>query len=329
MQTKLLPHNELVSLVECTLSVLETEHEDYRPCVPLLGIPGGLLDFCTGKKIIPTIIVPDLHARPDFFSNILSFKPKIPNTSAEGCTSVLNLMQKGEVRLVCVGDGLHSELRKDRWLKAFDEFEKGVFTGKAIVQEMEEGLSLMEMVMRCKCDFPEFFHFLKGNHENILNTTRHGNHPFRKFAQEGEMVKLFMSEYYGDDVLHLYACMEDSLPLCALCPNCIVSHAEPIEFYSREQLIEGLTDDSLIEGLTWTGNDESTEGCVQKMLEELLPDYPEAVYFGGHRPVKERYATRQKGKFIQIHNPRQQNVAVVNPFYPFDAETDIIAVKEI
>ena len=63
------------------------------------------------------------------------------------------------------------------------------------------------------------------------------------------------------------------------------------------------------------------------MLTQLLPKYPKGVYFGGHRPVDGSYSLRQKGKFIQIHNPRQYNVAIVNPYKPFNADNDIVSVK--
>ena len=166
-----------------------------------LGNPGGLLDFTEIYPVIPTIVVPDLHARADFMLDILKYKPVIKETDINGKKNILDLMRSGSIRVVCVGDGLHSELNKLRWLEAYNDYEKEITTGNAMKQEMLEGLSLMEIVMRCKCSFPEYFHFLKGNHENIMNTNRLGNHPFRKFAQEGEMVRAFMSSYYGDDVL--------------------------------------------------------------------------------------------------------------------------------
>lgn len=259
--------------------------------------------------------------------DILKYKPVIEETEIDGSKNILDLMSLGRIRVVCVGDGLHSELKKLRWLEAYNDYENENIVGNAMKQEMLEGLSLMELVMRCKCSFPEYFHFLKGNHENIRNTNLHGNHPFRKYVQEGEMVRAFMSCFYGDDVLHLYACMEDSFPLCALCPNCIISHAEPLKAYSKDELIEGLNDNNVILGLTWTNNDESEKGSVKKMLTQLLPKYPKGVYFGGHRPVDGSYSLRQKGKFIQIHNPRQYNVAIVNPYKPFNADNDIVSVK--
>ncbi|MBQ7620653.1 MAG: hypothetical protein IJS51_11080, partial [Treponema sp.] len=57
------------------LFCLLSEASSYREKIPGADIPGGLLDFraLDGKDgAIPTIIVPDIHARPDFIYNILN-----------------------------------------------------------------------------------------------------------------------------------------------------------------------------------------------------------------------------------------------------------------
>ena len=50
------------------------------------------------------------------------------------------------------------------------------------------------------------------------------------------------------------------------------------------------------------------------------------VYIAGHRPVKDNFALRQGGKFIQIHNVKKQNVAVVKFWKKFSPENDIVSV---
>lgn len=309
-----------------TIAILEEESFDYRPVDSITGRPGGLLDFSVKNSSLPVIIIPDLHSRRDFFSAVLNYKPFVSSTDIQGTENIFNLLAQGRIHVVCVGDGLHSELHKLRWISAYNDYEQGNVAGKAMTLEMKEGLSLMEMVMRCKCAFPEHFHFLKGNHENILNSSRHGNHPFRKFVQEGEMVLAFMRHFYGEDLLRLYACMEDLFPLCAVFSNCVISHAEPIQYFSKQEIIDGLNDAYITQGLTWTSNGDSQEGSVQKILTDFLPTCPHSVYFAGHRPVTEKYALRQKGKFIQIHNPREWNVAVVSPNVPFNPDLDIVSV---
>ena len=49
------------------------------------------------------------------------------------------------------------------------------------------------------------------------------------------------------------------------------------------------------------------------------------IWFGGHRPVKDaKYMLRQKGAYLQLHNPDEMNVAYVVPGQKFDPEKDII-----
>ena len=59
----------------------------------------------------------------------------------------------------------------------------------ALDEEMSEGLTTMAMVMECKCAFPYYFHFLKGNHEKRNFSRRFGGKslrpllpPFKAFA---------------------------------------------------------------------------------------------------------------------------------------------------
>ena len=324
--SKLISPKKLSVIVQDTISILEEESSSYRPHDSITGRPGGLLDFSTIDSSLPVIIVPDLHSRGDFFAAILKYKPVFKNTNINGSETVFDLLEQNRIYVICVGDGLHSELHKIRWIAAYNDYEQGNVMGEAISQEMKEGLALMEMVMKCKCTFPKHFHFLKGNHENILNSNRHGNHPFRKFVQEGEMVLAFMQNFYGEDLLRLYACMEDLFPLCAVFPNCVISHAEPIQYFSKDEIIDGLNDAQVTQGLTWTSNGDSQEGSVAKILADLLPTNSHSVYIAGHRPVHGNYSLRQGGKFIQIHNPREWNVAVVFPSIPFNPDLNIISV---
>ena len=77
---KLPPYREFYELLLKVSSFYENSSVSYRPS-DRLGNPGGLLDFrCknsagqggTYKRNLPLVVVPDLHARPDFLLNILS-----------------------------------------------------------------------------------------------------------------------------------------------------------------------------------------------------------------------------------------------------------------
>ena len=89
--------------------------------------------------------------------------------------------------------------------------------------EMIATLSTLCAIMSLKILFPQNFHFLKGNHENILNSNLGGDYAFYKYADEGEMVKRFIQEYYDEKLLNLIAQYENLLPLVAYGKNYVCS----------------------------------------------------------------------------------------------------------
>ena len=334
---KLPPYREFSELLLKVSSLYENSSLPYRPA-DRLGNPGGVLDFRCKKspaqgasyvQNLPVIVVPDLHARLYFLKNILFFKLPVDFACDERKNeiSVVQALEKNLVRLVCVGDGLHSEARgKERWLKAWDEFGKGRWSGKAMKEEMSEGLALMKLVMECKCRFPEAFHFLKGNHENVESLEYGGDFPFHKFVQESFMTRRFIVDYYGDDILYLYSGFEKDLPLIALFDNCIISHAEPARAFSYEELVDCRLLPEVVQGLIWTANGTAECGNTEKMLSDFTKN-EDSVYFAGHRPICGKYNRLNGGRFIQIHNPEVQNIVLVYPDRKFNPETDIVCVE--
>ncbi len=314
-----LPENDyLNSLLKKVNDVLVSESEFYRPKTEDNNL-GGLLSF---DDDLPTILVPDLHARYNFLKKLFNCK-KIPNQNF----SVYELMKENKLRVICLGDGLHSEKRgKERWLNAYNEYLNGNILNKYIRKEMAEGLSLMCLVMQTKCEFPCNFHFLKGNHENILNETSNGNFSFFKFASEGEMCFDFMVNQYGVETTELYADFESKLPLFVEGKNFLASHAEPAFYMNKNQLINSMTDGKIIKALTWTRNGDVEDLPVVQMLDEFLPEFPNALYFAGHRPVYEKYGLRENNRFVQIHNPEKMNVVYIDSNRKFNFETDFISL---
>jgi hypothetical protein len=302
---------EYLALIVDVLEVLRTEDPLYRPRDEQ-DRAGGLIRLGD----LPTIVVPDLHGRTWFLLHVLNHRI--------GGRSVAELLHGGEIQIVCVGDGFHAEARAvKRWQKAFKEFAGKYRRHAAMDEEMRENLGLMEMVMRLKIAFPSFFHFLKGNHENILNEEGRGNHPFRKFAYEGEMVKDWVFKFYGEEFIEQYAEFEHELPLVAADRTFMISHAEPMESYSREEVIRYREYDDVVLGLTWTPDGGAEDGSVEQMIAEFCSDGEQAVYFGGHRPVAGKYNLRAGDLYVQLHNPSTYSIAVLQPGVPVDLERDI------
>lgn len=324
--------DELRELLFEVITTLNSEPVELRP-PDSTDSPGGLVqpsEFLSSARA--SIIVPDLHARVDFFTQIFDFILPDDVTGKKNITVKEALADK-KIFVICVGDGFHGERRALlRWLEAEYEWLTGNILSDAMCREMRENLALMKLVMKAKKDYPHCFHFLKGNHENILNGFVKGNYPFRKFVSEGEMVKNFMQAVYGKKLIYEYADFEYKLPLFVQGSNFLVSHAEPAIPFSKKELINGLLDDEIVRGLTWTNNGEAQEDSVRIMLNNLLPDVSEKIYFAGHRAADGAYRLSRNGQFIQIHNPEKHFISLVRHDKAFNPQADMyntgLAVKK-
>ncbi|MBQ0051773.1 MAG: hypothetical protein KBT11_06890 [Treponema sp.] len=336
-KTELPSYDYFLPLLDSCISILENESPSYRPLANDKKA-GGLIDFSEKEENIPVIIVPDLHGRGKFIIDLLKYRFPVnqKNPSLKTCENltVLQCLEKSLLYICCVGDIFHSETRgKERWVKAFEAYSHGNLVNDFMKAEMLENLSLLEMLLVLKSAFASHFHILKGNHENVLNEMRvkpFGNVPFRKFCDEGNMVADFLQNYYDDLILHEINCFEKSLPVCAVFKNCIVSHAEPYETYTRKQIVNyHKEENSVVFGLTWTANDKAQSGSVESTMKNLLhkKNLENCIWIGGHRPVIGNYASRQGGKYIQIHNPDEENVAIVAPEEIFSTVHGIISVE--
>ena len=310
---------EYLEKLKAASAALDSEGGPGRP-LDSRGRPGGFVRLAGDA---PTILLPDLHARTDFLASVL-LQP-LP----EGRT-VLDALGQGALQVLCLGDGFHAEARAaDRWKRAYQEFVGAYVRHRAMDQEMRESLALMEMVLVCKAAFPERFHFLKGNHENVLNEEGNGNHPFRKFALEGMMVTSWLERFYGRDFLERYAGFERRLPLFAAGPRFLGSHAEPRRAYTEQELIDARLNPDTVLGLTWTDNGEADPEAVSVLLDRLLPGVPGARYFTGHRAIRGIYRELSGGRHLQVHNPDRFVVVWLMPDRDFDPELDIGELRNI
>lgn len=314
------PEKEVLGIAEDAVNVLENEKNDYRP-VGYKKTPGGLLDFSSREQDV--ILVPDLHARPDFLLKLL-------DSNLLGI-NLLNALAEKRCTVICVGDCFHTETPgfcAERWKKAYKSWQMGKADCPEMRDEIKDCFATLFTVMMLKKAFPENFHFLKGNHENILNENDHGNYAFYKYANEGQMVFDFLDEVYSQATIHIISSFEKLLPIVALFKTFAVSHAEPRSPFSRNDIIDYRKDSSVILNFTWTDNGEAEKDSVRAQMELLNPDVDpdKMLWFGGHRPVVGFYKLRQGGRYIQFHNPMQMNVVHVHADGSFDLEKDIVSV---
>ena len=188
---KLPSKKKILDAAKRALFVLDTEESSYRERIPGTDVAGGLLDFRAlderggangASSALATIIVPDIHARPEFIYNILNCDlSKIAarlglakgSPLAMDGAKVVDALEESKVRVICVGDILHAEGRaKERWAASLSAFEGGACDSPPMREEMAEGLAALLAVMKAKYLWPQNFHCLKGNHENIANEGR-------------------------------------------------------------------------------------------------------------------------------------------------------------
>ncbi len=302
------------------LGVLDHATRVQRP-PNAVGRPGGLVYLPTSWYVV---IVPDLHARLGFLRAVL--KARLPL----GCGTVEEDLAMGRACVVCVGDVFHAEGRaRERWQRAYREFVEGYVDSPAMDEEMAESLATLCEVARLQERYPVGFHFLKGNHENVANERGEGNFPFRKFAYEGEMVREWVLSRAGEELFTLIYRWEKALPLAAAGDRFMVTHAEPARGFTQREIVDAYLEDGVIEGLTWTDNGGAGEESVSRTLASVFPRDPETILFGGHRPVRDRYALRQEGRYVQINTPDRWVVAAFRSVDEFDPERSIIDVTDV
>lgn len=301
----------LQKLLPLWISSLNEEKETVRPR-DSAGRPGGILFL---KKDIKTVILPDLHGRFNFLNKIISMEKQA--------------LLEGKCQVLCLGDALHGEGRAaERWKRAYGEYENGYIHHSAMDQEMEENISVLISLAKAKIKYREYFHYLKGNHDNVKNLTGEGNYSFYKYAQEGAMVKAYILKYLGKEVLELISLTEKEFPLFAAGRNFCASHSAPKKYYSEEEILNYRNNPDAVEGLTWTSENGYRKGCIQETLRYFTDNQykEESVYLAGHRPVSGSYNLKEEGKLVYFHNPNIQQVAVLRTERGFNPETDIFSL---
>lgn len=313
------PAAELAEDMAAACEVLEGEAPERRPRDDA-DRSGGVIRLLPD---IPTVVLPDIHARID-----LLVKAMITSFPEHGIEDpLLMAIDAGRAQLVMVGDYVHGEARvRDRWAAAYGEFLDGYRRREAMDAEMYESLTSLQIVSLLKRAYPEHVHGLKGNHENIANEEGNGNHAFGKFANEGAIVADYMDRFYAGEAFDGVYRFEHDLPLLAVGESFVVTHAEPLEFFTFDEIRTYRDRPEVVEGLTWTDNGAAAPGSVAETVAHMLPEVPsqDAIHLGGHRPVSGLYALRAEGQYVQFHNPGRLIAALPPRTRSFDPESDIV-----
>jgi len=95
--------------------------------------------------------------------------------------------------------------------------------------------------------------------------------------------------------------------------NYVISHARPKFQFGIDEVIDYKNHPDIIEGLTWTRDQMVSENITQKMLTALLDSgYEQKFWFAGHTGVRGQYKHWAKEGLVQIHDPNQQSVVLID-----------------
>lgn len=296
----------LDSALRDALRILSEEPDALRPRDGK-GRPGGLVRL--DQELV--IIVPDLHARAWLLSSLMgSHHPDFPSGT------VADLVLAGTCAVVCLGDILHTEGLEGawRWREAARSLvtRPDGFLSAAMDREMGASLHALLLVMFLKTALGGGFHCLKGNHDNLTNSSEDGDLPFYKYAMEGSMGAAWFHARYGEGMGQAMRSYERSLALVTAGRNFCASHAEPMVAVDPAKLLEYRCFPEMVRNLIWTANGEAAEGAVEGSLGALLgKGAGPRFWISGHRPVAGSFEYREGGKLLQIHNPERAQVACI------------------
>lgn len=259
----------------------------------------GIVDLPKG---VPTLIIPDIHGQRDYLVRALEHK-------IDG-KKVLDRLKDGEMNLLCLGDGMHSEGRaKDRWKQAERDFLADQ-PSRAMYDEMVESFGTMKMVMDLKSQLGDNFCYLRGNHDDI-----NPEHTYMKYTRVGEsnLVRDWVVKNYGDDLLQEWSSFEKEMPLVAKGTGFVASHAAPGSQLSKQEIQS--RSERAFGVLAWTDNTAWSEnGSERQIFSDNLREVGAKEtdhWLVGHRKVADaNFRGQFDNQLIQI-NPLDTDGFVV------------------
>ncbi|PIZ85115.1 MAG: hypothetical protein COX96_00280, partial [Candidatus Omnitrophica bacterium CG_4_10_14_0_2_um_filter_44_9] len=281
----------------------------------------GVVSFKNG---LPTLIIPDLHGRRLQLMNLL--------------TPYLSDLQQGKLQVVFLGDYKDSE-DQQKWQAIDKEYLTTRFAPSLrtpmMDMEMADNLGTAGIVMSMQNNLPGSVAALKGNHDNILNTSEFGNRPINKYIMspgEGALEAEWTTNRFGRDFAQQYVAWENRLPLLTTGPNFVASHSNPLRPYTLEQI--SLRSNDVVSGLTWASNwseeyeQSKPEAKVftKDVLKNIFGDrWLDAYYVAGHTTPMTLDNSYVKDiaqeRLLVVNNPARLTGVLAQPTVEFNFKT--------
>ncbi len=180
----LLPEGDAIDTIRKVNAIISKE--SYRKKLAS-GAPGALLQIPDEQNLV---IIGDLHANIDNLLKVLT----------ENC--LIAHLTAGSATLVILGDAVHSEV-----------------TGE--MENMDSSVLMMDLLFKLKCEFPDNFFYLLGNHDSFDADISKGG-----FSQ-GILMRKRLQELRGDEYVAEMQKFYDLLPLIMTSRTCVACHAAP------------------------------------------------------------------------------------------------------
>ncbi len=215
------------------------------------GSPGALLQIPDNQTLV---IVGDLHANIDNLLKILT----------ENC--LIAHLASGSATLVILGDAVHSEVSGE-------------------MDTMDSSILMMDFIFKLKCEFPENFFYLLGNHDSF-------NPEISKYGfSQGVLMRKRLFELRGAEYVDEMQKFYDFLPLVMATSTCAACHAAPprkrlshkfiVELRDHPQTVKEILTNRLRRSHYLSGYDKKDVKRFRSSLD--LPK--KAPFVVGHTPL--------------------------------------------
>ncbi len=279
---------------------------------PREGGPSGVVTLDSDQ---PVLVISDLHGQRRAFYKLLR------DRYLESASNLESLI-RGDLQLLCLGDIMHSE-NESRWRAIEDELldrsadALDLGPTPTLDREMADGYGLAAMILTLQHSTGNV-HFLKGNHDNILNVDNNGNRKINKyisFPGEGAISRDWTVARFGPGFAGTYAAWEDRLPVFAVYDggesglSFAASHAEPARVFHLGEIEQRSTE--VVEGLTWS---EHRGTHVPQILKEVFGDTERILrFFVSHTAGEEGIVHLPGSRLVILSKPRHLVATLVRP----------------
>jgi len=167
---------------------------------------------------LPTIVIPDLHGRRDYLDAVLA------NRDPRSGKTYLKLLRQKKVQVICLGDVMHTEIRGTLWRRGMQ--------GRAMRKEMAESLGTLKRIAELKVAYPENFHLLRGNHDDVGPARGTAG----KLPRQIKQTRGFVESSLGTALLKDMAGLFGALPVAAAGKGFFASHSNPMVKVTRREV---------------------------------------------------------------------------------------------